>query len=61
MPQNAVDSEYPDNKKVLGRRLDKRNLTEEWKSKRKNSAYVWNKKQFDSIDPRNTDQFARAF
>ncbi len=61
MPRDAKDSEYPDNKKVLGRRFDKRNLTEEWKSKRKNSAYVWNKKQFDSIDPRKTDHLLGLF
>ncbi len=38
-----------------GRRVDNRDLTAEWKSTRGNkAAYVWNKTQFEAIDPRAT-------
>ena len=61
MPKEMQDPEYTENKSAVGSRLDKRNLTEEWKSKRKKSAYVWNKKQFDAINPRNTDRLLGLF
>ena len=51
----------PENRKRRGRRLDKRDLTEEWKSKYKNSAYVWNKKQFDAIDPGKVNHLLGLF
>ena len=51
LPNSMSDPEYSDAK---GERLDSRNLTEEWKSKYKNSAYVWNKAQFDAIDAKKT-------
>ena len=59
IPQETKDPEYSD--KVSGRRLDKRNLTEEWKSKYKNSAYIWNKEQFDAIDVEKTDHLLGLF
>ncbi len=58
IPKDMQDVEYPDQK---GRRLDGRNLTEEWKAKYKNSSYVWNKKQFDAIDVKNTDHILGLF
>lgn len=61
IPQGTKDPEYPDNERTNGRRLDKRNLTEEWTKKYKNSAYIWNKKQFDAIDAKKTDHLLGLF
>jgi alkaline phosphatase len=47
LPKSAVDPEDTD---ATGNRGDGRNLTEEW-LKQPTAAYVWNKKQFDAIDP----------
>jgi len=49
LPSTATDPEYP---AIHGERLDGRDLTAEWLKKYKNSAYVWNKAQFDAIDPK---------
>lgn len=58
IPQEMMDPEYP---KTKGERLDGRNLTEEWLAKRKGSAYVWNKQQFDAIDPNKTTRLLGLF
>lgn len=50
MPNTQSDPEYPATK---GRRKDGRDLTAEWKNKF-GCAYVWNKAQFDAIDPAST-------
>ncbi len=60
-PQGVKDSEYPEKGSAIGRRLDNRDLTEEWKSKYKNSAYVWSKKQFDAVDAKKTDHLLGLF
>jgi alkaline phosphatase len=53
------DPEYP---KQKGRRLDGRDLTAEWLNTRGNgSAYVWNKAQFDAIDPAKTQHLLGLF
>ncbi|MEZ5344821.1 MAG: alkaline phosphatase [Pyrinomonadaceae bacterium] len=57
-PNTMQDVEYPGNK---GKRLDGRDLTAEWKEKYKNSEYVWNKAQFDAIDPKKTDHLLGIF
>jgi len=57
-PKEAADPEYSDRK---GERLDGRDLTKEWTAKYKNSAYVWNKKDFDEIDPKKTDHLLGVF
>ena len=49
MPNTTTDPEYP---AFHGERLDGRDLTAEWVRKYKNSAYVWNKAQFDALDPK---------
>ncbi len=59
LPSEISDPEYSD--KVTGRRFDKRNLTEEWKNKYKNSEYVWNKQQFDAIDAKKTKHLLGLF
>lgn len=44
-----------------GNRLDGRDLTQEWASLEPNSHYVWNKEQFDAIDPATTDHLLGLF
>ena len=58
LPKETSDPEYSD---LKGERLDGRNLTEEWKLKYKNSAYVWDKVQFDAIDTKKTKHLLGLF
>lgn len=58
LPAATVDPEYPERK---GERLDNRNLPDEWTKKYQASAYVWNKKQFDAIDPTKTKHLLGLF
>ncbi|WAR44148.1 alkaline phosphatase [Methylomonas rapida] len=58
IPNNQPDPEYPSQK---GRRKDGRDLTLEWLSKYNNSEYVWNKDQFDAIDPKKTEHLLGLF
>lgn len=49
---DVVDPEHP---AIKGRRNDGRDLTDEWVATRgPKAAYVWNKAQFDAIDPATT-------
>ena len=51
MPNSVNDPEYPKDK---GRRLDGRDLTQEWVTSRSvfgPAAYAWNKAQFDAFEP----------
>lgn len=57
-PNELNDPEYPERK---GERLDGRNLTEEWTTKYKNSAYVWNRQQFDQVDAKRTKHLLGLF
>lgn len=56
LPKVAQDPEQPTDE---GRRLDGRNLIDDWirdKKKRNIKAeYVWNNSQLDKIDPKNVD------
>ena len=58
MPNTLADPEYPSQK---GRRKDGRDLTLEWTSKYNNSDFIWNKAQFDAINPANTDHLLGLF
>ena len=58
LPNQMNDPEYADKK---GERLDGRDLTKEWTAKYKNSDYVWNKQQFDAIDPKKTKHLLGLF
>lgn len=58
LTKDETDPEYPQRK---GERLDNRDLTKEWTTKYKNSAYIWNKQQFDAIDPGNTKHLLALF
>lgn len=57
LPKETTDPEYVDK---TGNRLDKRDLTEEWKTKFKGD-YIWNKRQFDAIDARKTKHLLGLF
>lgn len=58
LPKEFTDPEYTDKK---GERLDGRNLPNEWTAKYKDSAYVWNKAQFDAIDTKKTKHLLGLF
>jgi len=47
LPRTVRDPEYPDKS---GERKDGRDLTREWQTRYRKSAYVWNKAQLDAID-----------
>lgn len=44
-----------------GERLDGRDLSQEWVNGHDNAAYVWNREQFNNIDPANTDHLLGLF
>jgi alkaline phosphatase len=58
LPGGIADPEGAD---VQEGRQDTRNLTREWLQKYPNSAYIWNQRQFDSIDPQSTDHLLGLF
>ena len=58
LPKEVSDPEYAE---TNGRRLDKRNLTEEWKSKFSSGEFVWNKEQFDAIDAKKSKHLLGLF
>lgn len=58
LPRDTRDPEYDTRR---GERLDGRDLTQEWVKNYKESAYIWNKQQFDSIDPRKTRHLLGLF
>ena len=59
LPRETADPEYSE--KTTGRRLDKRDLPQEWKNKRPHSEYVWNKQQFNAIDVKKTKHLLGLF
>jgi alkaline phosphatase len=58
LPKESADPEYAGK---TGERLDKRDLAREWTDKHANSAYVWNKQQFDAVDAKKTDHLLGLF
>jgi alkaline phosphatase len=58
LPRDASDPEYVNRK---GERLDGRDLTKEWLSKYKDSAFIWNKAEFDKIDVKKTKHLLGLF
>ena len=61
MPSSVMDPEYPKDK---GRRLDGRDLTQEWVTSRSpygRAAYAWNKAQFDAFEPANNSYLLGLF
>ena len=57
MPSTVADPEYPTRK---GRRADGRDLTAEWAAK-PGASYVWNKAQFDAVNPATTSRLLGLF
>ncbi|XP_046744633.1 alkaline phosphatase-like isoform X1 [Diprion similis] len=62
VPKVAMDPEEPDKE---GRRLDGRNLIEEWSRERRlrniEAEYVWNKEQLENVDPRKVKHLLGLF
>lgn len=58
IPKETTDPEYSNR---TGERLDKRDLPQEWTKKYKDSAYVWNKEQFDKVDVTKTKHLLGLF
>jgi alkaline phosphatase len=56
LPKTFVDGEGKS-----GKRLDGRNLTDEWVENYPKSAYVWNEEQFNAINPRKVDHLLGLF
>ncbi|XP_048025874.1 intestinal-type alkaline phosphatase [Megalobrama amblycephala] len=57
-PKETFDPEYPT---FTGSRQDKTDLVQEWLKNRKNSKYVWNKKDFDAVKEEQTDYLMGLF
>jgi alkaline phosphatase len=58
LPNTTDDPEDAGRK---GNRLDGRDLAAEWAAKSPDSAYVWNKAQFDAVNPATTDHLLGLF
>ena len=58
LPETVTDPEDPEE---TGARLDGQDLTKSWTEGYENAAYVWNKKQFDAVDPATTDHLLGLF
>lgn len=57
-PKGAADPEHDDES---GGRLDGRDLTEEWLSRREGAVYVWNREQFEAVDLEQTKHLLGLF
>ncbi|KAM3875275.1 alkaline phosphatase, tissue-nonspecific isozyme [Diretmus argenteus] len=62
-PKGTKDPEYPRDFSSRGKRLDGRNLINEWQSMKKGKVarYVWNRTDFDAVDPETTDYLMALF
>ena len=58
LPKETLDPEY---EMVKGERLDGRNLTDEWLKKYKDSAFIWNRQQFEAVDEKKTKHLLGLF
>lgn len=58
LKRDEADPEYPNRS---GERLDGRDLTAEWQKKYPNGRYVWNRDQFNGIDPSVTGKVLGLF
>lgn len=66
MPNTTFDPEYPDSPEDgRGKRIDNRRLIELWKKnkmqRKLKHKYVWNKKDFDKVDPNKVDYLLGLF
>ncbi|XP_028275242.1 alkaline phosphatase, tissue-nonspecific isozyme [Parambassis ranga] len=62
-PRGTKDPEYPRDYSSRGKRKDGRHLINEWKNMKlgKVAHYVWNKTDFDAVDPETTDYLMALF
>ncbi|XP_063060386.1 alkaline phosphatase, tissue-nonspecific isozyme [Engraulis encrasicolus] len=62
-PKGFADPEYPTDAASNGQRSDNRNLISEWLNMKegKVARYVWNRTDFDAVDPENTDYLMALF
>nr|XP_055051501.1 alkaline phosphatase, tissue-nonspecific isozyme isoform X2 [Misgurnus anguillicaudatus] len=62
-PKGDPDPEYPTDVSSQGQRKDKRNLINEWlgMKQEKVARFVWNKTDFDAVDPEKTDYLMALF
>uniref|UniRef100_A0A665UFA3 Alkaline phosphatase n=1 Tax=Echeneis naucrates TaxID=173247 RepID=A0A665UFA3_ECHNA len=62
-PSGTKDPEYPKDYSSMGKRKDGRNLINEWQSLKtgKVAHYVWNRTDFDAVDPETTDYLLALF
>jgi alkaline phosphatase len=58
LPNTVADPEYP---ALRGHRRDGRNLIDEWLAAQPGSRYVWNKAQFDAVDPAQVQHLIGLF
>jgi alkaline phosphatase len=58
LPANGRDPEEPEQKGV---RWDERDLTAEWRARSPGSVFVWNREQFEAVDPATTDHLLGLF
>lgn len=58
LPHDVTD---PEGASTTQGRQDHRNLAQEWVNRYPRSAYIWNKNQFESIDPESTDHLLGLF
>lgn len=57
-PRTTRDPEYAD---TVGNRGDGRDLIQEWRAAQPTRRYVWNRAEFDAIDPAQTSQLLGLF
>ncbi|XP_056612059.1 alkaline phosphatase-like [Triplophysa dalaica] len=62
-PKGFPDPEYPTDVSAQGQRKDQRHLIHEWLNMKqeKVARYVWNKTDFDAVDPEKTDYLMALF
>ncbi|XP_061072507.1 alkaline phosphatase, tissue-nonspecific isozyme [Conger conger] len=62
-PKNTFDPEYPTDATAGGQRTDGRNLISEWLKMKEGKVahYVWNRTDFDAVDPETTDYLMALF
>uniref|UniRef100_A0A3P8V5A2 Alkaline phosphatase n=1 Tax=Cynoglossus semilaevis TaxID=244447 RepID=A0A3P8V5A2_CYNSE len=62
-PRGTKDPEYPRDFSVRGKRKDGRNLITEWQKLKtgKVAHYVWNRTEFDAVNPETTDYLMALF
>ncbi|XP_036393514.1 LOW QUALITY PROTEIN: alkaline phosphatase-like [Megalops cyprinoides] len=63
LPKGTRDPEYPNDITAEGKRTDGRNLISEWQKMKvgKVARYVWNRTDFDAVDPDTTDYLMALF